>query len=71
MLTFPDDIEPAAIEAMVQWMKHNKEPLGKVREYHQKTAKSRLMWIRENPEGVAIFAKYPRLLDTSGLVGFI
>ncbi|XP_071819415.1 uncharacterized protein [Apostichopus japonicus] len=63
-----DDIEPAAIEAMVQWMKHNKEPLGKVREYHQKTAKSRLMWIRENPEGVAIFAKYPRLLDTSGLI---
>ncbi|XP_071851469.1 uncharacterized protein [Apostichopus japonicus] len=53
---------------MVQWMKQNKEPLGKVREYHQKTAKSRLMWIRENPEGVAIFAKYPRLLDTSGLI---
>lgn len=63
-------IDPAEVEAMTQWLKHNKEPLSQVRDYQRKTARKRLSWIKDNPDKPVkeIFVQYPRLLDTPGLI---
>lgn len=45
-----DDLDPAAMEAMSHWLRHNKEPVAQVKDYHRKTQDARLLWIRDDQD---------------------
>ena len=60
---------PEELEMKKNWLCHNKEPRGKVRQYMEDTRTSRLTWIHQAQGGPSIhevLAAYPRLGDEDG-----
>lgn len=56
---------------MIAWLKGNRQPEAKVRDYMLATAPKRIAMLKEANDLGSVLLEYPRLLDTPGMVSNI